>query len=203
MVKKHPHLRQRSKIKTKHPLLPSFLLADDDQLPVMQLISLRIMPLLVGLVLGFIVSFIVSRFQEVLSKNIEVAYFLPFIVYMADAVGAQTQTIATRDLSGGTAVFSQYLIKETIIGILLGLFFGAISWLVVMVWFSSAHLASAVGLSMLGAVSVAPLSALLVTTILNIEKIDPAVGAGPIGTVIQDTISVIIYGSIASAVLLT
>lgn len=188
--------------KKKHSYIPSTLLADDDQLSVSQLITLRIMPLLIGLVMGFLVSFIVSRFQEVLSKNIEVAYFLPFIVYMADAVGAQTQTIATRDITGGTAILKEYMIKETIIGVLLGLFFGAISWLVIMVWFNSHLLASAVGLAMLGAISIAPLSALLVTSVLNIEKIDPAVGAGPIGTVIQDTISVIIYGSIASAVLL-
>lgn len=180
----------------------SMLYADDDQLTVAQLLRLRIMPLVIGLALGFIISFAVSRFEEVLAKNIEVAFFLPFIVYMAAAVGSQTATIATRDMSSGTAVFNIYVVKEIIIGLILGLTFAIVSGVVILLWLASWKLAMAVALSMFAAISVAPLLALLVTKVMDIRRIDPAAGAGPIATVIQDTISVVIYGLIASAILL-
>ncbi|OGK55952.1 hypothetical protein A3I50_04440 [Candidatus Roizmanbacteria bacterium RIFCSPLOWO2_02_FULL_37_9] len=178
-------------------------LADDDRDTIKTLIWMRIPPLVVGSILGFILSFATSRFEEVLSKRVEIAFFIPFVVYMADAVGTQTQTIFIRDLSRGTAKFSNYLLKETILGIILGLFFGLLSWIVVSLWFNSARLATAVGLATFTAIGTAPFVAILITKALQLEHQDPAVGAGPIATVIQDTISVVLYGLIASAILLS
>jgi Mg/Co/Ni transporter MgtE len=37
---------------------------------------------------------------------------------------------------------------------------------------------------------------------LQLEHSDPAVGAGPIATVVQDTVSILIFGFIASAIIL-
>ena len=70
------------------------------------------------------------------------------------------------------------------------------------VWFASIDLTVAVSLATFGAIACAPLIALLVTHLFKLEHSDPAVGAGPIATVIQDTVSVLIYGSIASWVVL-
>ena len=67
--------------------------ADDGVTPVKRLVEMRVPSLMVGLVLGIVLSFITSRFENVLSENIKVAFFIPFIVYMADAVGTQTQNI--------------------------------------------------------------------------------------------------------------
>jgi magnesium transporter len=61
----------------------------------------------------------------------------------------------------------------------------------------------AVSVSLFGAVATAPLIALSVTQIFKLEHTDPATGTGPIATVIQDTVSVLIYGFIASAILLS
>ena len=72
--------------------------ADDDNESVTTLFKLRAPSLLVGLFLGIGISFITSSFEEVLSRNIHVAFFLPFVVYMADAIGTQTEAIYPRDL---------------------------------------------------------------------------------------------------------
>lgn len=176
--------------------------ADDDTQSVSVLFRLRIPSLVVGLVIGIFLSFATSRFEEVLSMNVSVAFFIPFIVYLADAVGTQTQNIYTRDLRSGKASFKGYLIKEGLLGVLFGLIFGLVSAVIIMVWFKSRELALAVSLSLFGAVATAPLIALSVTQILKLEHTDPATGAGPIATVIQDTVSVLIYGFIASAILL-
>ncbi len=177
--------------------------ADDDRYPVSTLAFMRIPPLAAGLVFGMVLSFVTSRFEEVLLKNIQIAFFIPFVVYMAAAVGSQTQSIYTRDLKSGRAKFGNYLFKETCLGFILGLLFGLVSWVIVKMWFGSEELARAVALSMFATVAVAPLVALIVTEVLQLEHQDPAVGAGPIATVIQDTISVIIYGLISSAILLS
>ncbi|HAE36387.1 MAG: MgtE integral membrane protein [Candidatus Nomurabacteria bacterium GW2011_GWF2_35_66] len=176
--------------------------ADDDKESVWTLMKLRVPSLVLGLVLGVALSFVTSRFEEVLAVNISVAFFIPFVVYMADAVGTQTQNIYSRDLKSGKALFRKYLFKESILGITLGLIFGLIIFPVIIFWFNSFELALAVSLSTFGAIASAPLIALLITEVLELEHLDPAVGAGPIATVIQDTASVLIYGFIASALIL-
>lgn len=176
--------------------------ADDDITPVKTLMRMRIPPLIIGLLLGVLLSFITSRFEEVLAHNIKVAFFIPFIVYMADAVGTQTQNIYVRDLKSGKANFKKYLIKESILGIILGLATGLATALITSLWFSAIDLTLAVSLAMFTTIAIAPVVALAVTEILQLEHKDPAVGSGPIATVIQDTLSVLIYGLIASTIIL-
>ncbi len=176
--------------------------ADDDTESVGLLMRLRMPSLAVGLVLGVLLSFMTSRFEQVLEQNIQIAFFIPFIVYMADAVGTQTQGIYSRDLRGGKASFKKYLFKETLLGIIFGLISSIASALIVLFWLGSQKVALTIALAMFGAVSVAPVVALLVTEVLQLEHRDPAVGSGPIATVIQDAISILIYGLIASAILL-
>jgi len=175
---------------------------DDDRQPVRSLFRLRIPSLVIGLFLGVSISFAASRFEEVLEKNVSVAFFIPFIVYLADAVGTQTQNIYTRDLKSGKASFRKYLAKESALGVLFGFTFGLASLAFVMLWFSSIDLALAVSLSLFGSVATAPIIALLITEVLHLEHTDTAAAAGPIATVVQDTVSILIYGFIASAIIL-
>jgi len=167
-----------------------------------RLLWLRTPTLVVGLFLGLILSVVTSRFEEVLSRDVRIAFFVPLIVYMADAIGTQTQSIYTRDLLTGKASFTGYLLKETLLGVLLGLVFGLISGGVVFIWMRSFDLSMAVSLGMFGAVASAPFISMIVTEVLELEHSDPAVGAGPIATVLQDTASVLIFGMVASVVFL-
>lgn len=176
--------------------------ADDDVTPVKRLLRMRFPSLVIGLVLGVSLSFLTSRFEEVLAADVRIAFFLPFIVYMAAAVGSQTGTIYTRDLKEGKASFKTYLFKETILGIIIGVGTSIVTFGLIRFVFDSVDLALAVSLGMLAAIISAPLIALAVTELLEIEHTDPAVGEGPIATVIQDTFSILIYGLIATAIIL-
>ncbi len=176
--------------------------ADDDKESIRFLLRLRLPPLVIGLVLGIGISFLTSRFEEVLATNIRAAFFIPFVVYIADAIGTQTQTIYARDLRSGHAKFSTYLFKESALGIILGLLFGAISYGIIVVWLTDALLAMSVGVAVLCVVAVAPIVSMIVTEFLNDLHEDPAVGSGPIATVIQDAISILIYGTVLSLMLL-
>lgn len=176
--------------------------ADDDKLSVISLLRMRLPSLGLGMLLGVGLSFVTSRFEEVISRSVEVAFFIPFVVYMAAALGSQTQSIYSRDLKSGHSQFLTYLVKETLVGLVIGAIMGVISFLIVFIWLESSVLATAVGLSMIGALSAAPLIAVLVTEAIQLEHKDPAVSSGPIATVIQDMASVIIYGLITSAIVL-
>lgn len=55
--------------------------------------------LLVGFLGSFLATFVMSRFERLLEARLAVAFFIPGIVYLADAIGTQTEAIAVRGLS--------------------------------------------------------------------------------------------------------
>ena len=176
--------------------------ADDDSTSTGRLFRLRAPSLVIGLILGIGISFVTSNFEEVLTQNIQVAFFLPFIVYIADAIGTQTQNIYSRDLQSGKTNFKKYLKKELSLGLLFGIIFALFSALVIHLWLHDTPLTLSVSISAFITLATAPTVALLVTqSIQSIHK-DPAVGSGPITTIIQDTLSIIIYGLVASSIIL-
>lgn len=181
---------------------PKTIYADDDTESVSLLLRLRVPPLFLGLFLGLGISLLTSRFEEVLKVNVHVAFFIPFIVYIAAAVGAQTSAIYSRDLKSRHAKLRNYLLKEPLLGLALGVIFGLASFFIINLWLGDMKLASAVGLSTFLAITIAPIIAIIVTEFLQDIHEDPAVGAAPIATVIQDMTSIIIYGIVTSAILL-
>ena len=176
-------------------------ITDDEKDGVGLLLRLRVPWLIIGLIGGTAASFIVSRFETVLSDNISLAFFLPVIVYMSDAVGTQTETIFVRDLAKGTASFTGYLIKEFALGLVIGTIFGILIGLISYFWIGSVGIALTVGLAMSVNVALAPIIALLVPEILFKEHTDPALGGGPFTTIIQDIVSIFVYFLIATIVL--
>lgn len=176
--------------------------ADDDTESVSLLLRLRVPPLFLGLFLGLGISLLTSRFEEVLAVDVHVAFFIPFIVYIAAAVGAQTSAIYSRDLKSRHAKLRNYLLKEPLLGLALGVIFGLASLFIVNLWLADLRLSLAVGLSTFLAISIAPVIAIIVTELIRDIHEDPAVGAAPIATVIQDMTSIIIYGIVTSSLLL-
>lgn len=181
----------------KHP----FLIINESHAKITTLVRSRLPWLLVGLVGGTLATFMVSSFEKVLQADIRLAFFVPMIVYMSDAVGTQTETMYVRTLSEGKSNFLSYLFKEfgtgVYLGLILGLLIGGISFL----WLQSVQIALTVGLAMFVNIAVAPVVALIVPSVLSKEHMDPALGAGPFTTVIQDFISLLLYFLISSMVL--
>lgn len=176
--------------------------ADDDTESTRMLLRLRIPVLVIGLGLGTVISFFVSQFEEVIKHDVRVAFFLPFIVYISDALGTQTQAIYASDLKTGHTRFHNYLVKESFIGLWIGAGFGLISGLGVSWWMESYELGLSVGISMFFALFFAPVIGLFITQTSQYLREDPSVESGPIGTVIQDMVSVVIYGTVCSIIIL-
>lgn len=177
------------------------ILEDDEKDSISLLIKLRLPWLIVGLIGGIAATFLSAQFESVLTKDIHLAFFIPIIVYMADALGTQTENVYVRNVAREKIHFGKYLIKETMLGLSLGTLFGFISGFFAYVWLRDLNLAITVGLALLITMSLSPLVALAVPSILQYEKKDPAVGAGPMTTVIQDILSLFIYFSVATLIL--
>ncbi len=143
--------------------------------------------------LGVLVSAgLLAASEERLNANLAVAFFLPGIVYLAAAVGNQTQTLAIRGLSVGVGI-RRVAGREALTGLLVGTLLGIVMYLVVAVGWRDAALASAVGIAVVVASTAATLVAMALPWLLQRLGKDPAFGSGPVATIIQDLMSISIY----------
>lgn len=180
----------------------SQVLEDDNKDSVSLLVKMRLPWLTIGLVGGLATTILSSKFEHVLSENISIAYFIPIVVYMADAVGTQTENVYVRNLGTGHVKFSKYLAKELFLGVFLGAIFGAAIGGFAYAWLGNTHVATTVALAFFATMTTAPVISLFIPALLNKIHDDPAVGAGPITTVIQDLLSISIYFIIATIIML-
>jgi magnesium transporter len=177
-------------------------LEDDTKEPMSLLIEHRLPWLIIGLLGGLCLTFVSAKFEDLLTENIGLAFFIPLIVYMASAVGTQTDTVYIRNLDKKRTHFSIYLVKEFSLGVFLGLVFGTITGSFAYLIFQSTGLALSIGISMAVTMAIAPIVALIVPTVLKRVHKDPAIGTGPFVTVIQDFLSLFIYFSVATMIIL-
>jgi magnesium transporter len=152
--------------------------------------------LLVGLVGALLSADLVGSFEGQLEANVILAFFIPGVVYMADAVGTQTETLVVRGLSVGVGI-GQVAVRELLTGLLVGITVAA-AFVPVGLWrWGEPDVVVAVALSLLAACSIATLIAMALPWLLSRLGRDPAFGSGPLATVVQDLLSVVIYLGIA------
>jgi magnesium transporter len=159
----------------------------------------RVPWLLVGLGGALLAADLVGWFEAQLKHRVVLAFFIPGIVYLADAVGTQTETVVVRGLSVGVGM-RRMVWRELLAGLAIGLALAAVAGPVVWWRWGEADLALCVGLSVFAACSTATLAALALPWIFDAYSLDPAFASGPLATVIQDLLSILIYFAIAAAV---
>jgi magnesium transporter len=165
-----------------------------------QRVSLRLwhrLPwLLVGLAGAMLAAGIVSAFEQELERQVLIAFFVPGVVYMADAVGTQTEALVIRGLSVGVGI-GRVARREFATGLLIGALLAAVSLPFVLVVWGDAGVALAVSVALFAACSVATLVAMALPWVLQRLRRDPAFGSGPLATVVQDLLSIVIYFAVA------
>jgi magnesium transporter len=163
--------------------------------PVLRRFWHRLPWLIVGLGGALLATEIVGSFEERLRGNIALAFFIPGIVYMADAVGTQTETLMIRGLSVGVRI-GEVVKRELVTGLLVG-FAISTAFLPVALWRWESDVALATALALFAACATATLVAMALPWVLSRAGVDPAYGSGPLATVIQDLASILIYFAIA------
>jgi magnesium transporter len=149
--------------------------------------------LLVGLVGGAIATAAMAGFEATLEKMVAVAFFVPGLVYLADAIGTQSEAIAVRGLSLSRAGIGHLMFRELRTGMLIGAALGSLAFVPILLAFGDARLAGAVSISILIAGSIASAIGIGLPWLFARLGLDPAYGSGPVATVIQDILSILVY----------
>ena len=149
--------------------------------------------LIVGLAGAAIATAAMAGFEATLERMVAVAFFVPGLVYIADAIGTQSEAVAVRGLSLTRVGIGHLLAAELRTGMLIGAALGVLAFLPILLGFGDARLAAAVSISIFVAGSVAAAIGIGLTWLLARRGIDPAYGSGPVATVIQDILSIVVY----------
>jgi magnesium transporter len=157
--------------------------------------------LLIGLIGGVFSTSIIEYFSSTLQKQIELAYFIPLIVYVNAAVGNQTQTVFIRNTTFEKSGLIKGILSELKVAVLMGSVLSFLIFVYALIRHDNTKLAEIISISMfVGIFSSAVIATLIPWTLEKFKK-DPALGSGPIATIIQDVVSVVIYFSVATLLL--
>jgi magnesium transporter len=154
--------------------------------------------LTVGLAGAMASAAIVSGFEEALQRQVLLAFFMPAVVYMADAVGTQTETVVIRGLAVGVSM-RQIFPRELATGLITGGLIGVAFYVFARAIWGNDDVAAAVAISIALSCSIATVVAMALPSIFHRLGTDPAYGSGPLATVIQDLLSIIVYFLFANA----
>ena len=167
--------------------------------PVARRLWHRLPWLLVGLIGAMASAGIVGAFEAELERTVLLAVFVPAVVYMADAVGTQTEAVLIRGLSVGVTM-RDVVRRELLSGLIIGLAMAGAFMPFVLIGWGDGDVAFAVGLALFASCSIATVVAMVLPWTFQRRGIDPAFGSGPLATVIQDLLSVAVYLGVAAAI---
>lgn len=170
--------------------------------PPLRRVRHRLPWLMVGLLGSMVATLVVARFESALAAKPALAFFVPGLVYLADAIGTQSEAVAVRGLSLSHVGLGHLIGGELRTGMLIGLALAAMAFPMIWLAFGELNLALAVTLALAGASMVASVLGLVLPWLLSRFGTDPAYGSGPLATIVQDVLSLLIYfGSVSLIVL--
>ncbi len=182
------------------PLDESYM---DSSLP--HLVRKRVVWLVLLLLAQTMTVLAIQRFEGLIEQIAILAAFMPLVNSSGGNTGSQSATLMCRALATGEVrfadlfrVFARELFSGAVMGVLVALVGG------VVVWFSGGGLMvmAAVGLALVGVVTVGSVLGAIVPLVLHRLGVDPAVSSAPFIASLSDVIGVSTYFTIAQLVLL-
>lgn len=175
--------------------------ADDS---ILDLTRARLPWLVLALLGGFITVKVLGFFDQAMKEHAELFFFTPLIAAMAGNVGVQSSAIIVQGLANNTLSGSLWnrLVKEVSLTLLNGLILATIL-------FFGSHfildepysLGLTISVSLISVIVIASLIGTFMPILLNKFGIDPALATGPFITTSNDIFGILIYFSIAKAIL--
>ncbi len=145
----------------------------------------------------------IAIYEATIEAVIALVFFLPMIVASGGNAGAQASTLMVRALATGDVTLRDWgrlLGKELSVGMALGLTMGfAVSF--IGLWRGGPDVALVVAVAMALVVLMGSLVGLLMPLILSRMHLDPATSSVPLITCIADIAGILIYFSVATALL--
>ena len=150
--------------------------------------------LIAGLGGGLAGALIVRSFEQTLAEQLMVAAFIPTVIYMADAVGSQTEIIFIRAMAlEHNFKFQRYFTRELWVNIILAGILGTGMLLVSALWLQNSLLALVLGLAIFFTTMSSVFVALIIPYLFERMGYDPAVASSPMATIVRNILSLAIY----------
>ncbi|MEM2478979.1 MAG: magnesium transporter [Candidatus Pacearchaeota archaeon] len=165
------------------------------EVPYNKAIEHRLSWLVVGFVGALLIALFVSFFESALAGYFIIASFIPVITYISDALGTQFQTLLVRDFAilGKNLNLAKYFFKQMVIGLAIALIFGILTFGFIIAIWHKLKVAFIISFAIFAALIITGFFSLLITALIKRFNFDPALGSGPIATIISDIVSVVIY----------
>jgi magnesium transporter len=168
--------------------------------PVLESVVHRVPWLISGLIGMLAIAAFIGIFENTLEENIIIAFFIPVIVYVCGALCTQIETLLVRDLAvmGKDLKIRLYIFKQGTISVIIALMISALLFLTISSFWQERGIASIISLAAFLSLSLTTITSF--TVVLSLKKLgaDPALGGGPFGTVISDSLSIIVYLLVAN-----
>lgn len=175
--------------------------ADDS---ILDLTKARLPWLILALLGGFVSVKVLGIFEPAMENHKQLFFFTPLIAAMAGNVGVQSSAIIVQGLANNSISGSLFnrLVKE----VLLTLLNGSILALILIIGSHflldvSYEVGLTVSVSLVSVIVIASLLGTFVPILLNKVGVDPALATGPFITTSNDICGILIYFSIAKAIL--
>jgi len=171
--------------------------------PLMKSVIHRAPWLISGLIGILAIAAFIGMFENTLKENIILAFFIPVIVYICGALCTQIETLLVRDIAvmGKDLKINKYIIKQGTISVIIALTISALLFLTISSFWQERDVASVISLAAFLSLTITTFTSFII--ILGIKKLggDPALGGGPFGTVISDSLAIIVYLLVANTFL--
>ncbi len=147
---------------------------------------------------------VLRHFEDTLSAEISLSFFIPLLIGTGGNAGSQTTATIIRSIAVGEIEFGdglKVLWHELRVGILLGVIMGAVGFFRALLWGTPITVAEAVAYALLTIVIWANMIGAILPLMASRLRIDPAVVSGPFMSTLVDATGLFIYLQIAKMVL--
>ncbi len=165
-----------------------------------QIALMRAPWVLITLFVEFFAGVVIHYYDEILSKVILLASFMPVISAISGNTGLQSAAIVIRALATGHAKLEEWwrpVIRQLIVTLILGSLIGIIVGIIGFIWHKTYKFGFVVGLSMFISINLSGFIGTVTPMVSKRFGIDPAITAGPFETAFQDVIGITIFLTLA------
>jgi magnesium transporter len=172
--------------------------------PIFRVVRKRIGWLLLLFVAGTLTSAVLHRFESELAAVVALSFFIPLLIGTGGNAGAQTVMTVIRSLALGEVGVRhawRVVLRESTTGIVLGLLVAPIAFGQAILWKAPLELALTVSVTMFAICVWSTTVGSIIPIVAQRFGVDPAVLSAPMITTLVDATGLIIYFSIAKAIL--
>ncbi|MBA3813849.1 MAG: magnesium transporter [Alphaproteobacteria bacterium] len=144
---------------------------------------------------------VISQFQHTIEKMVALAVLMPISAAMSGNAGMQVVTVTVRAIANrelGGSNMKRAIWKETFVGLINGVVFGAMMGSIAAFWFSDPALGMVLGCALILNMIWAAVGGAILPIVIDRMGMDPAISAGPFLTTTTDLLGFATFLGLAS-----